>query len=224
MLLYLLLFSFRNEGTDFCGSVYQKVNENLETAINVGWTSGTNTTRFALGAKYCLDADSSLRAKVSNTSQIGLGYTHQLRDGKIPFCWSDLIIMLGGGRILSNFCYRYSGNQNHCMNTHAVYRHPWAMINSSMVVWSFNINLLQLKIITVIIKSMDICFWFKLAEDLIRLGKDLQFPRRMDTVVQWSQNDLCYFNYFWRIVRWKWMNEWMNEWMNNFQNDCTNWN
>ncbi|XP_072037865.1 non-selective voltage-gated ion channel VDAC2-like isoform X2 [Amphiura filiformis] len=70
-----------NEGTDFCGSVYQKVNDNLETAINVGWTSGTNTTRFALGAKYCLDADSSLRAKVSNTSQIGLGYTHQLRDG-----------------------------------------------------------------------------------------------------------------------------------------------
>lgn len=70
-----------NEGSDFCGSVFQKVNDKLETAINVGWTSGTNTTRFALGAKYTLDADSSLRAKVSNTSQIGLGYTHQLRDG-----------------------------------------------------------------------------------------------------------------------------------------------
>lgn len=70
-----------NEGTDFNGSVYQKVNSNMETAINVGWTSGTNTTRFAIGAKYNLDADSSLRAKVSNTSQIGLGYTHQLRDG-----------------------------------------------------------------------------------------------------------------------------------------------
>jgi len=70
-----------NEGTDFCGSVYQKVNDKLESAINVGWTSGTNTTRFAIGAKYQLDADSSLRAKVSNTSQIGLGYTHQLRDG-----------------------------------------------------------------------------------------------------------------------------------------------
>ena len=82
----IVLYFYRNDGTDFCGSVYQKVNDKLETAINVGWTSGTNTTRFALGAKYCLDADSSLRAKVSNTSQIGLGYTHQLRDGKY-YAW-----------------------------------------------------------------------------------------------------------------------------------------
>ena len=92
-------FLYRNEGSEFCGSVFQKVNDKLETAINVGWTSGTNTTRFALGAKYTLDADSSLRAKVSNTSQIGLGYTHQLRDGKfdyeVLFCKSSILTWYG---------------------------------------------------------------------------------------------------------------------------------
>ncbi|XP_022087448.1 voltage-dependent anion-selective channel protein 2-like [Acanthaster planci] len=70
-----------NEGTDFSGAIYQKLNDKLESAINVGWTSGTNATRFAVGAKYALDEDSSLRAKVSNTSQVGIGYTHTLRPG-----------------------------------------------------------------------------------------------------------------------------------------------
>ncbi|XP_071808385.1 non-selective voltage-gated ion channel VDAC2-like [Asterias amurensis] len=70
-----------NEGTDFSGAIYQKVNSKLESAINVGWTSGTNATRFAVGAKYTLDEDSSLRAKVSNTSQVGIGFTHTLRAG-----------------------------------------------------------------------------------------------------------------------------------------------
>ncbi|XP_071952278.1 non-selective voltage-gated ion channel VDAC2-like [Antedon mediterranea] len=70
-----------NEGSDFSGSVYQKVSDNLESAINVGWTSGTNATRFAVGCKYTIDGDSSFRAKVSNTSQIGLGYTQTLRPG-----------------------------------------------------------------------------------------------------------------------------------------------
>ncbi|XP_038061062.1 voltage-dependent anion-selective channel protein 2-like [Patiria miniata] len=70
-----------NEGTDFSGAIYQKINDKLESAINVGWTSGTNATRFAVGAKYALDEDSSLRAKVSNTSQVGIGFTHTLRPG-----------------------------------------------------------------------------------------------------------------------------------------------
>ena len=72
----------RNEGSDFSGSIYQKVNDSLETAINVGWASTTNTTRFALGAKYVLDSDATLNAKVSNTSQFGIGYTQSLRSGE----------------------------------------------------------------------------------------------------------------------------------------------
>jgi len=70
-----------NEGSDFSGSIYQKVNDSLQTAINVGWASTTNTTRFALGAKYVLDSDATLNAKISNTSQFGIGYTQSLRPG-----------------------------------------------------------------------------------------------------------------------------------------------
>ncbi|PIK61879.1 putative voltage-dependent anion-selective channel protein 2-like [Apostichopus japonicus] len=79
-----------NDGSDFCGSVYQKVNDNLETAFNLGWTSGSNATRFAVGAKYTVDKDSSFSAKISNTSQLGLGYSHSLRDG-VKLTLSSLI-------------------------------------------------------------------------------------------------------------------------------------
>ena len=57
---------FRNDGQEFAGSVYQKVNPELETAVTLSWTSGTNATRFALGAKYTLDKNASIN--VSNIS------------------------------------------------------------------------------------------------------------------------------------------------------------
>jgi len=70
-----------NDGQEFSGSVYQRVNDSLESGINLAWTSGNNTTRFGLGCIYKLDNDSSLRAKINNASQIGLGFTHKLRTG-----------------------------------------------------------------------------------------------------------------------------------------------
>lgn len=79
-----------NDGADFTGSVYQRISDKLETAINLGWSSGTNVTCFAAGAKYTVDQDSSFSAKVSNTSQIGLGYSHNLRDG-VKLTLSSLI-------------------------------------------------------------------------------------------------------------------------------------
>ena len=66
----------------FGGSVYQKVNKQLETGVNLGWTASKNETSFGIGCKYALDSNSSLRAKVNNSSQIGLGYQQKLRDGK----------------------------------------------------------------------------------------------------------------------------------------------
>ena len=66
----------------FGGSVYQKVNRNLETGINLGWTSSSNATNFGIGAKYVLDRDASVRAKINNSSQIGLGYQQRLREGE----------------------------------------------------------------------------------------------------------------------------------------------
>ena len=69
----------------FGGSVYQRVNRSLETGINLGWTSSSNATNFGIGAKYALDRDASVRAKVNNSSQIGLGYQQRLRDGELVY-------------------------------------------------------------------------------------------------------------------------------------------
>ena len=37
---------------------------------------------FALGVKFALAPDATLRAKVNNSSQIGLSYQQKLRDGE----------------------------------------------------------------------------------------------------------------------------------------------
>lgn len=77
-------FSFTtnvNDGQEFQGSIHQKVNDSLEAAVSLAWTAGTGSTTFALGAKYKLDDDASISAKVNNSSHVGLGYTQKLRDG-----------------------------------------------------------------------------------------------------------------------------------------------
>ena len=70
-----------NDGQVFGGSVYQRVNNELETAVNLGWTSSNNATNFGIGCKYALDKESSIRAKINNSSQVGLGYQQKLRPG-----------------------------------------------------------------------------------------------------------------------------------------------
>uniref|UniRef100_A0A8C2FX91 Non-selective voltage-gated ion channel VDAC3 n=1 Tax=Cyprinus carpio TaxID=7962 RepID=A0A8C2FX91_CYPCA len=70
-----------NDGADYGGSVYQKVSDQLETAVTLAWTSGSNNTRFGVAAKYQLDKDASVSAKVNNASLIGVGYTQCLRPG-----------------------------------------------------------------------------------------------------------------------------------------------
>jgi len=69
------------DGQEFGGCMYQKVNDKLESGMTLSWTAGTNETRFGLGCNYKIDDDSSFRAKVNNSSQIGLSFTHRLRKG-----------------------------------------------------------------------------------------------------------------------------------------------
>ncbi|CAL8330365.1 unnamed protein product [Arctogadus glacialis] len=70
-----------NDGTEFGGSIYQKVNSNLEMAINLSWTAGSNNTRFEIGAKQQLDKNTFLSTKVNNACMVGVGYTQTLRPG-----------------------------------------------------------------------------------------------------------------------------------------------
>ncbi|XP_014677311.1 PREDICTED: voltage-dependent anion-selective channel protein 2-like [Priapulus caudatus] len=70
-----------NDGQEFCGAIYQKVNDDLETAVQLSWTAGSNATRFGLAGKYTFDNDASVSAKVNNSSQLGVGYSQQIRKG-----------------------------------------------------------------------------------------------------------------------------------------------
>lgn len=72
-----------NDGREFGGSIFQRCSDRLETGVQLNWTSGSNATKFGIAAKYALDKDAAVRAKVSNNSQIGLGYQQKLRDGKL---------------------------------------------------------------------------------------------------------------------------------------------
>lgn len=56
---FYLPFFLRNDGTEFGGSIYQKVNDQLETAVNLAWTAGNSNTRFGIAAKYQIDPDAS---------------------------------------------------------------------------------------------------------------------------------------------------------------------
>lgn len=70
-----------NDGTEVGGSIYQRVNNQLELGVSLSWSSVNNQTRFALASKYQLDKLANVQAKVNNLSQVGLSYTQQLRQG-----------------------------------------------------------------------------------------------------------------------------------------------
>ena len=58
--------------------------------FNVGWTASKNETTFGIGCKYALDKEASVRAKINNSSHVGLSYQHKLRDGKYQYCRCNL--------------------------------------------------------------------------------------------------------------------------------------
>ncbi|KAK7919166.1 hypothetical protein WMY93_010450 [Mugilogobius chulae] len=69
------------DGSEFGGSIYQKVNDKLETAVDLAWSAGSNGTCFGIAAKYQLDPEASISAKVNNASLVGIGYSQNLRPG-----------------------------------------------------------------------------------------------------------------------------------------------
>ncbi|XP_063365402.1 voltage-dependent anion-selective channel-like isoform X1 [Cydia amplana] len=70
-----------DNGKDFGGSIYQKVSDKLDCGVSMKWSAGSADTLFGVGAKFALDADASLHAKINNKSLIGLGYQQKLRPG-----------------------------------------------------------------------------------------------------------------------------------------------
>ena len=64
------------------GSVYQRINNRLETGVQLAWSAGTNQTRFALASKYQLDPQTAIGVKVNNICQVGVSFQQLLRPGK----------------------------------------------------------------------------------------------------------------------------------------------
>lgn len=62
------------------GGIYHRISPDLETGVTVSSAFGGNTN-FGIGCKYSLGVDASIRAKVDNSSKIGLSYQQRLRDG-----------------------------------------------------------------------------------------------------------------------------------------------
>ena len=77
----MVLHTSLTNGSDFGGSVFQKLSPKLETGVTLGWSSANSNTKFGIGAKYLLEDGAVVRAKINNSSEIGLGYQQKLRDG-----------------------------------------------------------------------------------------------------------------------------------------------
>jgi len=79
---HFIICIYRNDGNEVGGSVYQRLNNQLETGVQLAWTSGSNQTRFALASKYQLDSQTAIGVKVNNICQLGLSFQQLLRPGK----------------------------------------------------------------------------------------------------------------------------------------------
>ncbi|CAF0807564.1 unnamed protein product [Adineta ricciae] len=75
------LYANMNDANEVGGSVYQRINDRLETGVQLAWTAGSNQTRFALASKYQLDGQTVVGAKVNNICQVGLSFQQLLRPG-----------------------------------------------------------------------------------------------------------------------------------------------
>jgi len=75
------LYANMNDSNEVGGSVYQRINDRLETGVQLAWTAGSNQTRFALASKYQLDPQTVVGAKVNNICQVGLSFQQLLRPG-----------------------------------------------------------------------------------------------------------------------------------------------
>jgi len=75
------LYANMNDSNEVGGSVYQRINERLETGVQLAWTAGTNQTRLALASKYQLDSQTAVGVKVNNVCHVGLSFQQLLRAG-----------------------------------------------------------------------------------------------------------------------------------------------
>jgi len=96
------LFAGVENGSNFAGSVYQRLSDKLETGVKLSWASNTHATNFGVAAKYKLEGDSFAKFKVDNNSMIGSAYSFKVNDGiRVTLCGNfDGKNINGGGHQL----------------------------------------------------------------------------------------------------------------------------
>lgn len=70
-----------SDGKEFLGSLYQKINSSLESAISLSCSAGNNAPIFSIGCLYRMDEDTQIKARINNKNMIGLALIRQLRPG-----------------------------------------------------------------------------------------------------------------------------------------------
>lgn len=88
---FTLPFCCSNDGTEFAGSIYQKVNSKAETAVHLAWTAGSNNTLFSVGAKYQLDKNASLSVRNGPMSSLTI-VGHTMMSRRVTSCLRTLKI------------------------------------------------------------------------------------------------------------------------------------
>ncbi|XP_065219144.1 voltage-dependent anion-selective channel-like [Planococcus citri] len=71
-----------SDENSYSSHIYRKVNPFLETGVELEWSSINTDTKFGFGCKYAwTNRDTTVRAKVNSSNQIGLSLTGKLIDG-----------------------------------------------------------------------------------------------------------------------------------------------
>jgi len=72
---------FLTEGSNFSGSLLQKILPSTQVGLQCAWSKGSRDTTFGIAAKHVIDASTTLSTKLNNALELGLGLVVGLRPG-----------------------------------------------------------------------------------------------------------------------------------------------
>jgi len=72
---------FLTEGSNFSGSLLQKILPSTQVGLQCAWSKGSRDTTFGIAAKHVIDASTTLSTKLNNALELGLALVVGLRPG-----------------------------------------------------------------------------------------------------------------------------------------------
>lgn len=87
---------FVDDGQDLNCSIHRRINENLDGAANVSWSSNSSPVKFALGCHHKINKEYAMRIKLNSTNQLHCSLIHRFSPS-LMFTLSYMIDQLGSG-------------------------------------------------------------------------------------------------------------------------------